>query len=76
MTSKYSNDKNKRIKAQISNSNITKITQIFQKCLHKKLLRISSNSQSFFLEASPANTAKVTNSHYWTILAQIDGFFF
>ena len=72
----YSRVKNKRIRGQISNSNITKTIMIFDYCPHQKFLRILSSLQSFLFETSMVKITKVTNSHFWTILARIGCFFF
>ena len=66
--------KNERIKAQISNSNITKNIKIFKTCPYYKF-KILSILQSFLFETSTVEIAKLTNSQFLTIWAQIGCFF-
>ena len=72
---RHSRVKNKRIKAQISNSNITKNIKIFKTCPYYKFLKILSSLQSFLFETSTVEIAKLTNSQFLTIWAQIGCFF-
>ena len=43
--------------------------------LTKKFFGILSSLQSFLFQAPTVKTTKVTNIHFWTILAQIGSFY-